>query len=245
MKNNHVLEISGVIRKTEDLISLDNNIKEGTLVLESNKPFPGYYHGFKLPDTEKPRSIFLVLKNISTPEEILRLATSIKKRRTSYTCTANYAEIQVDRSIYPAIRVKGIDCFAKITEIQNCFEEEGLQFHKHEKINQKGLIKLYKVFLLTQVEENIYFDMDENDIAYLKTNHFLPWPEFERITYWVKNNLEKSNFDAATASFFRHHGFEELVRVYNKGKDMETLNKILSKYMAHINKIGNLEKMAL
>ncbi|MFP4059306.1 MAG: hypothetical protein ACOCXD_01665 [Bacteroidota bacterium] len=242
MKSNHVLELSGIIRKTEDLISLDNNIKKGTLVLESNKPFPGYYHGFELPDTEKPRSIFLIIKNVSTPEEISRITTIVKKREIQHNCIANYAEIQLGNYMFPSIRVKNIDCFARISEIQHAFEKEGIVFSKHEKINQKGLIKLHKVFLLSQVEDEIYFDMDEHDIAYLKTNHFLTWPEFEKITYRVKNNLDKSNFDAATASFFRYHGFEELVRVYSKGRNIETLHKILKKYMSYIMKAGTLNR---
>lgn len=213
MESFHPFEVSGYILKVEKLTSIRHHILEGTLVFESSQPYPGYF-GENLPDTEKPRSIFLVLKEKSTPEQTGRWIRSVKKPE-QHACQANYAELIITYDHYYCIRIKGLDCFANIGRIQKSLQHEEVKFGKYSDIDQDGLIKVYKTFLVTEDGHHIYHDLSDPDTFYFPIPVHLNWNDFLKITQQVKNNIDNRNFDAALGILFRYEGLEDIVRIYN------------------------------
>lgn len=219
-----VLEISGFILKKEFLSTIRFNVLEDTLVLENKKPFPGYF-GDNLPDTEEPRSVFLVLQETASPELVGRLITNVKKRE-KHTCYGNYAELMIGNEVFSSIRVLGLDCFSRIGELQAALQKEGVKFKKVRTIEQEGLIKVHKTFLLQETEEGQYLDVKDNAKMYFTLSRFISWQDFEAITRQVKNNCRNPVFDAALGGLYRYRGYEEIVRIFSPHQ-RETLRKEL------------------
>jgi hypothetical protein len=234
MKTKCILENAGYILKKERLSAITSNILPNTLVLENAAPYPGY-HGKNLPSESIPRSIFLVLKETSSTEEIARISKKISTYK-EHTCTSNYAEISIYNDLYPCIRIKGLSCFEKIPEIQTCFQDEGLKYKKAKPINEEGLIKVHKVFRISIEEDGLYRDEFEKEKCYFTLQHALKWEEFETITRMVKNNLLDRNFDVALGCMMRFKEIEDIVRVYDKKKSPERIKMIHEQYNHEIHR---------
>jgi len=232
MKTKCILETAGYILKKERLSAITSNILPNTLVLENAAPYPGY-HGKNLPSESIPRSIFLVLKEESSTEEIARIAKKISSYK-EHTCTSNYAEIQIYNDLYHCVRVKGLSCFEKIPEIQGCFQDEGLKYKKSKPLNEEGLIKVHKVFRISIEEAGMYRDEFEKEKCYFTLPETLTWKEFETITRMVKNNLVDRNFDVALGCMLRFREIEDIVRVYDKHKSPERIRMIREQYRHEI-----------
>lgn len=208
-----VLEISGFILKKEFLSTIRFNVLEDTLVLENKKPFPGYF-GNNLPDTEEPRSVFLVLQEAASPELVGRWIATVKKRE-KHTCYGNYAELIIGNEVFSSIRLLGLDCFSRIGELQGTLQKEGVKFRKVRPIEQEGLIKVHKTFLLQETEEGKYLDVKDNAKMYFTLSRFISWQDFEAITRQVKNNCRNPVFDAALGGLYRYRGYEDIVRIFS------------------------------
>jgi len=226
------LEISGFILKKEFLSTIRFNVLEDTLVLENKKPFPGYF-GHNLPDTEEPRSVFLILQETASPELVGRWITTIKKKE-QHTCYGNYAELIIGNEQFSSIRVLGLDCFSRIGELQALLLKEGVKFRKVRTIDQEGLIKVHKTFLLQETEEGKYLDVTNDAKMYFALSRFISWQDFEAITRQVKNNCRNPVFDAALGGLYRYRGYEEIVRVYSPHQREVLMKELPDLYEEHM-----------
>jgi len=233
-QDRNLIETAGYIKKEQKLTTVENNIIPNTFVLESQHPFPGY-HGANLPEKTRPGSLFLVLANDYTYEEIARVTKKIKKN-FQYDFNASLGHIYFKTSNYPCIRVKYLKSFTFLPDLQNLYQDNGVKFAKQKSIDSKGLIIIKKVFSVSEMEEGLYNDLEEDSKYYIELPKDLPWDVFQEFTSNIRNNIDNSNFAAAQGVFYRKSGIVELVRLYICEGDMDSIKKIRRMYSDLIEK---------
>lgn len=232
MEKKCTIETIGTITKEELLSSVDHNIIPQTFVLESMEPFPGY-HGSNIPDKSAPRFIFFVIKGHYRVQQIIRINQKIKEYfNGSYNFA--YAKLNVHNDVYYCIRVKDLENFEQIPELQECYKNEGIQFMKKKKIKANVLITLNKHFTLDNIAEGIYIDNEEEGMNYLVMPKELSWKLFEKMTYSIKNNISNPNYDAALGAFYRREKMVDAVRIYTKEINVDRLTEIRDKYLKEL-----------
>ena len=231
----HLIEVGGYVKKEETLATLENNILPHSWVLESLHPFPGY-HGKNLPDASDPRSLFLMVHNGYTFEDLARMARSIHLRCT-YTFNACEGTIYFQPYTYSCIRLKYLSSFDYIPQLQEYFEQNGVRFMKKRDIEQKGIIQINKNFLVQEEKEpGIYRDMHNQVKSYIELPEKVEWDDFKRYTHNIKNNLIDNNFDAALGVFFRKKGLVDVVRIYHSDQSLDKLQTLKAYYQEEIRK---------
>ncbi len=235
MENKVLISTVGHITKVELLHTIKSNILENTFVLENFEPFPGY-HGKNVPSSLKPHHLFLVTRKSLTYDDVSRAAVKIRQN-CQLKFGARPAELFIFNQKLSAIRIKELDSFEKIPELQKWFIDEGFFFMKKKNYNNEGLIKVSKHFELTEVQEGIFLDNDNPLMSYLEVPVHLSWRVFEKITYFIKNNISDSNFDAAQGMIYLKDVMD-VVRIYRKDMEISFLNELRSRYLEEIRKIS-------
>lgn len=231
----HLIEVCGYVIKEETLATLENNILPHSWVLESLRPFPGY-HGENLPDTSDPRSLFLMVHNGYTFEELARMVQTIYQRCT-YTFNACEGTIYFHPYTYHCIRLKYLSSFEFIPQLQEFFEQQGVKFMKKRDVEQEGIIQIHKNFLVQEEQESgIYRDIYNPVKSYIELPEKVEWSDFKRYTHHIKNNLIDNNFDAALGVFFRKKGIVDVVRIYDSDQSLEKLQTLKAYYQEEIRK---------
>jgi hypothetical protein len=231
--NDNNFEVLGGIIKEEKLYSVKEKVLENTLVLESKEPYPGYHHA--LPTEPVPRSVFLITKNLYTREDISRTSQKIKQY-----CTFNFesatGEIYIHNNLYPCIRIKNLDKYEQIAELQSFFLNEGIVFKKSNNISHKAIIKVKKAFLLSENEDHIFCDKLEDYQGYFSIPKQLSWKLFEKITYSIKNNWQGQHFDAALGYIYKDFEILDMVRIYHRSNNIEILTQLKDLYLKEMAK---------
>lgn len=236
MNSNLLIETFGTIIKEESLATLDHNIIENTFVVETMFPFPGY-HGSNFSEQQMlPKSVFFILKSWVSTEDLFRMIKNIKKY-FKHEFDASPAELVINNIHYDAIRVKDLKSMSFIEELQRHFRDEGVQFLKSKKVDTKGIIKIKKYLLLTQINDNIWLDRDNESFAYIRVPVKLNWQVFENMTINIRRNIQHKNFDAAQGVIFRKSGIIDVVRVFDIDLKIENLEILLNKYLEEIRKL--------
>ncbi|OFX85884.1 MAG: hypothetical protein A2W99_17270 [Bacteroidetes bacterium GWF2_33_16] len=227
------IETFGYIKKEESLVTVKNNIIPHTLVLESLQPFPGY-HG-DLPDKSQPRSLFLITSKDYSFEEIARktqkICDSIK-----YNFNASQGYLHFKSETLSCIRIKYLRSFTFIPELQNFYKDADIKFAKQRQINDSAIIIINKNFYVTEKEEGIYKDMNEESKCYFELPENLSWEQFKKYTETIKYNIDNNNFDAAQGAFYREKGIKDIVRIYDQEKNPERIKNLQKAYLEEIRK---------
>lgn len=219
------------ITKEEHITTLDHEITPNTFVLEMNKPFPAYYGGQFITTTSKPGNILLVLKTEIDFEDFFRAVESIKKY-CSYNFDAALAMVYVHNQSYPAIRLRKLDAFTHIADIQSSFMNEGFEMQKPKNMDTMALIKISKFTRLNENSEGIYRDKTNPHFSYLKVPYKLNWKQFASITDEVRNNIDSKAYDVAKGVFYTKEGMIDFIRVYTENITADELKQIQLKYLA-------------
>jgi hypothetical protein len=231
MKTISKLETLGVLLKEESLQTVENNVLENSLVLESIEPFPGY-HGVNLPTGAKPDSLFLITERAYPLETIFRVSQHL-------CCSLNVqidacpAEINIRSTTYSAIRIRDLSKYSLISEIQSCYLKKDIRFMKLRKINSPALIRLTKIFSLEKLDDHIFLDLDDENTFYLTVPYHFSWDAFQNVSPRIKNNLDNSNFDSALGYIFLKEMIE-FVRIYAVQPEISRLKLIREKYVEEI-----------
>ncbi len=230
--SNCLHEFTGSIIKEETIKTLTKKGIPKTVIYEIEDAYPGYYG---LEDQEmRPNFIYIPTKENYSYEDIKRLEKQIKLY-CNETFDLSLASIDILNDMQSSIRIKYLQNYDHLIDIQMFMKEEGVNFLKNgKKINRKVLIKTSKVFLVKETEKGIYFDQEESEIAYFELPKRLKWKEFENVALDVKNNWDGIGYDAALAHFNRHNEIVDLVRIYTKENDFKLLNKIKESYLRFI-----------
>jgi hypothetical protein len=227
-----ILETFGSLIKEENLKTVEDGIIPNTLVLENKEPFPGYYGA--VPNDKVPDSFFLVMTKKESTEKILRL-TYIIRKNSNIDFEGSPGRICIYNDTYFSIRIRGLDDFSRLEEIQNYYRDNGIEYMKKKKIDANAVIQIKKIFEVKELEENVLQDA-VRDMYYLKINKQLTWSHFRTLTGQVKNNLKNASFDAALAVIY---GIEvyDLIRIYSKDLGIHHLHEIRDKYNEFLHKI--------
>ena len=227
MKN--VTEFFGRRDKVEELTTIKENILHGTLVFESLSPFLGYYNQF----TEDNKPVYLYI-GIDQPYSCIQLARAFQKiaKETSWDFEATKAVVQIKNRAYDVIRLRHLEGYKQVKEIQERFENEGIKMYKssikfHE---ENSHIHFEKIFYLDEIEDGIFIDKSEPYHAYLKVPYFAPFEDFVPINKNVKNNWLGNMYDAAPGSFCMNKQVIEMVRIYTKDFDIQFLKDLKNLY---------------
>lgn len=223
-------EIYGAVAKEEILKTVDHYILPNSFVLQNLEPYPGY-HGSNLPTDQDPDTFFLVTTEGYSAEKIFRVAHNIRSF-TKLEFDACPARLCIGNDTYHAIRIRDLNSYEPIEEIQKDMLDAGIVFMKRKDIEATGLIELKKIFRLEEVNENML--KDKNGIMhYLKIRKQLTWGRFKKITQWVKNNVDDARFDAALAVIYGKD-VHDLVRIYMPNPMIDRLEDIRQKYLEGI-----------
>jgi hypothetical protein len=226
----------GGIAKEETLFTLTTNVMPNTFVLENDEPYPGY-HGKNLPGGNEPFSVFLMTKRKHSTENILRLNQKIR----SYfdrPFDAVPGTICLNNETIPCIRLRGMDTYDYIGELQKCFFSEGVKFLKSRTIKQEAVITLKKLFDIDPIDEKIFKDNDEPNTYYIRIYRQLSFEQFRKLTLNVRNNIDKenTNFDAALVAIYTKDVMDA-VRIYAKEMEINKLSLILQTYEEELRKM--------
>ena len=228
------MESVGILLKEETLQTVEHYILENTLVLESIEPFPGY-HGENLPTNTKPESLFLITEKPYTIETIFRASQHLCCYH-NIPIDACPAEIFIHNTTLSGIRIRGLNNYSLISEIQGCYMDKDIRFMKKKSINSSGLIRITKIFSIERLDDHIYRDLDDDSTFYLAVPYHFNWNLFRKVTMNIKNNLDNSNFDCASG-FIYFKDMMEFVRIYTQRPEISRLKAIREKYVEEISKI--------
>ena len=228
------IETIGTLLKEESLKNVEQKIMMNTLVLESLEPFPGY-HGENVPFETKPGSLFLITQVQYPMETILRISQQICGYH-HLQFDLSPAEIFIYNNTLHAIRIKDLDDYSLIADIQGCFIDHDIKFMKKRRISAHGLIRVDKIFSLELLQESFYRDLDDEKTYYIEIPYHFNWSLFRKVTFTVKNNLENSNFDAALAYIYLK-SIVEFIRIYAKSPTIDRLQGIRERYLEEIYRI--------
>lgn len=228
------MDALGVLLKEEQLQTVENNIIENTLVLESVEPFPGY-HGENMPTDIRPESVFLITDKPYSQETIFRTSQHLCCSH-NFTADACPAEINFHLTTYHGIRIRNLHQYTHIQEIQQCYMDRGIGFAKFKSIDAQALIRLTKMFSLAHLEDNIFRDVIDDNTYYLALPYHFDWAKFSSTTRNIKNNMDNSNFDCASG-FVYFKEMMEFVRIYAQHIHTDKLKTIREKYLEEIARI--------
>jgi hypothetical protein len=232
MQATPILETRGIIIKEERLRALNSNVLPNTLVLESTEALPGYF-GKNIPDLEKPRSVYLILDKKYDGLFLARKLKYISELKT-HKCYGAFGYLIINNKTFYCIRIKNLDCFESVPEIQQALIDLEIRMMKHHNLDDYAIIHIHKSFLISSIEKDIYKDQFEADRYYLKISREMKWHEFKKITGIVKSNLEYSMFDAALGAIWTINGLMDIIRIYDQKHDLNRLITIRQKYEAEI-----------
>lgn len=236
MKPKTLIQTMGGVAKAENLFTLDTHIMPNTFVLENEEPYPGY-HGKNLPTSAKPISVFLMTKKNHSTEKILRLNQKIKKY-FKHPFDAVPGDICLNNDIIPCIRIRNLDNYDLVGDLQKCFFSEGIQFLKKKTIRAEGIITLKKAFNIEVLENDILKDLDDDSTFYFEISKQLSYPEFVAVIKNLRNNIatEKTNFDAALAAIYTKD-ILDVIRIYAKNASIDYLIELRNFVEVEIKKL--------
>lgn len=231
------IQTIGGVAKEEILFNLTSHVMPNTFVLENDEPYPNY-HGKNLPGGTKPISVFLITKKKHSTENILRLNQKIRKYY-KHPFDAVPGEICLNNETIPCIRLRGLDNYELVEDLQKCFFSEGIKFLKNRTIKSKAVITLKKIFDIEPIEDNIFKDNDEPSTFYVQISRQLSYEQFRQVTFQVRNNIdkEKTNFDSALATIYTKDVMD-VVRIYAKDIDVDKLRSIRQVYEEELLKLS-------
>ena len=230
------IESIGFVTKKEHVKSVEYNTRSKIMVLESDKPFPGYYNRHSNPYEKKTYSIFAVTKLLYNDERFIRAIQAVKKDRRFIFDGAPGSMIYQNKS-YNLIRFKDLP-YSDVDEVLDQFIQNGIEFRKAIKIHpSESLIKVRKFFCMKEEMDNVFQDKNEEYLSYIVLPSNIRWSTFEKITMDIKYNIEDKNFDVAQTSVYAQEGLIDFVRIYDRNSCQGKLLHIKEKYEEAIAKL--------
>lgn len=226
-------EYFGSLEKIEEFSTLSQNIVPGSLVFESLSPFMGYYND--LVKDNNPLYVYIIINRTYAVFDVVRALQKVNAE-LDYKIDAAKAFVKFNDRSYNAIRVRHLQSYENVREIQEAFIRNGISLlltNDHQK-KVSVHVSLKKVFCLSNISGNLYLDACEENHAYLEIPKTLSFDEFVTVTQKVKNNWLESKFDAALGYFMRKEEVVEFVRIYSDKLDEDSLLKIQELYLKKI-----------
>jgi len=234
MKTEKKIGTFASINKLETLTSYESPINHNIFILE-NEPFPGYYIRLNTPQEpymQKDKSLFFVIdrSQIFQIDAIIRVTYKVVKK-LEIDFDPCPAIIQIKKNLHYAIRIKYSDVDL-VEKIINEYKNQGIKFLKKRKIGQYETRILLKKFVEMEcLDEGIYGDNINKNIAYIQMPRFARWDDFVKMTEKLKNNHQLKMFDAAKCSILGKRDSLEFIRIFaTGGYGLDNLKLLKEKY---------------
>ncbi len=230
-----VIERFGGLVKEEQMSCIEKEFRiSKTCLLESTSPFAGYYP-FKggIP----PHYIYIILEGNPTFWKVA-LAVENIRQKVSYPFDAAFCELCIsgDRNAF-AIRVRDLEEYNHIHDLQLHFAKEGLKLKKNSKVDSETvLIRLEKFFYLVPWEDGMFLGKQQLHHGYFIIPKKLGWEEFKEITKEASTDVNLLYFDAALGYFYENKKIVNMIRIYREQLTRERLKAIMDKYLMLMNK---------
>lgn len=223
------IESIGFVTKKELVKSVGYNTRNKIMVLELEKPFPGYYIRHSNPYEKQIYSIFAITKLLYNDERIIRAIQAVKKD-PKFTFDGAPGSMLYKNKTYNLIRFKDLP-YSDVDEVLDQFVKNGIEFHKAIKIQpSESIIKVRKFFCMKEMMDNVFQDEIDENFSYIVLPSNIRWPKFEKITIDIKYNIDDKNFDAAQTSVYAQEGLIDFVRIYDRDSCHGKLLHIKEKY---------------
>jgi hypothetical protein len=223
------LEYIGKIIKQENIDTVDENKIPNTFVINVPDPYKNYYGRFT--EVEKPKSIIFVTKTPNSFEKILRVTKGINEKY-GLNLDGAKCEVTIGSRKLNGVRVKGINRYPEIAQIQQYYFNEGYDFAKSEKFHDvDALIRINRFFNIEKLDEGIFKSNIEEDVYYITVPRYMTWEEFRTITFEIKNNVSDKNYDIAKGVVYLNGGIKEFLRISKPKATLELLKQIQQKYI--------------
>lgn len=233
MAENRSIETMGSITKEEKLQTLNSNVLENTLVLDEIEPFPGY-HGANLPTGYNTATVYMVMKKKMSAVSILRMTQNIKKYiKEDFDGTS--ASVWINNNVFNCIRIRHINGFGIIPDLQKAYMHEGVKFMKKKNISGEGIIEIYKHFELEDCGDGIYKDLEDPLMHYVRIPTNLNWQMFFKMTTSIKRNIDNLSFDGALGAIYLRE-IIDVIRIFTKVMTIEELKQIRNLYLEELKK---------
>ncbi len=230
-----VIETPGMVTKKERVALVENETHCNYLVLESLSPFPGY-HGTTVPDRLEPESLFAVTRLMHNDERIIRGVQAVK-RQTDIIFDGVPGTLDIQHQPAHFIRLKSVK-YEDLGNLLNLFKENGIEFKRRKKLSPfTSIIKVRKFFRMKEISKDIFTDMDNECMFYLRLPVMLRWNTFEKITNKIKYNLDDRNYDAALTNVYGQEGIIDFVRIFDREAIDSKLKHIHEKYLEAVSKL--------
>jgi len=218
----------GTITKKDWIILNDRIDDKSTLVFISEYPYAGYY-GTTVPDRKEPQFMYLVTDKDYDNELIIRYVQAVKKH-FEYSFDAVPGSISFLNKYLGIIRITSLP-YEYVPLLVEAFRQEGIGFMQHRSFPHfEAMVKVTKYFKTEEVEEGIFIDLENPNMAYLHIDRFLDWDKFEKLYQDVRNNITEFSFDAALATMYNEYGIVDFIRIYDEKRSLEKLMIIYNKF---------------
>jgi hypothetical protein len=234
--NTRQIETVGSLLKVDNVITIQHDILPNTFVLETIEPYPGYHDS--VPSGVKPNLIFLVTAQEYSIENIMRTTSRIQNY-TDIHLDATPGSLKIYNDTYHSIRLRGLLTYDQIKQVQNYYLCEGIKFLKKKNIEAPALVHLRKPYLLQEVEEGIFKDVEEPMMWYFAIPARMEWNMLKMMTNSIKNNIENNNFDAAFGWVFVNT-LTDIIRIYALNFTLSNIKDLQARYRDEIRKYMKL-----
>jgi hypothetical protein len=227
MANTKHIETFSIIIKEEKVKTLTHNLIPNTFALEIISPLPGYYGSEYLISREKPGHVLFITKDYIHFEDFFRINKKIKSY-LNFGFDATFATVTVNNNSYYALRIKDVENYEQIEELQQAFVAEGVKMGRPKRVESMALIRVKKFLSLQTKGDGIYYHTSKNTYKYLEIEKPVTWKLFEKITMRIRHNMPGVKFDVALAVLFRTGDLLDVIRVYSDDiseEDLRTLHK--------------------
>jgi hypothetical protein len=235
---NNIKERYGSLRKIEPLKQiLDDSIVPGTLAFECPEPFPGYYNMQEKQTV--PLYVYFVLDDYMHLDDFLAISPKVISQ-IGEKCSTTLAAFSIDDLKFYAIRVKDLDDYGKLRDLQEAYVKEGVIFKKASKKYAKVddvHIRIKKFFKMSSPEEGYFIDQFDKHTGYFAISEHLSLDEFVPIAKKVSYNIDVIDFDAALATYYEDFRVHDMVRIYTESISIDLLKQIRSEYDKHLSKL--------
>lgn len=232
----YTYERFGGLIKDEPLSCIDHSLlMPETCVLESVAPFSGYYNEQL---GQKPLYLYLMLEGNYTFWPVQCLLEKARSKAGFYF-DATFTEVTfTDHTNCFAIRIRDLDTYQQIAELQEILKSTGLNFKKKtRKIDQvPASIRLEKFFYLDDWGEDLLLDKQQDHHGYFRLPFSIDKNQFFQLTEEVKFDTNLLYFDAAFAYYQQDEQIHYLVRIYKEGLTQDKLDAIRKRYLLLLNR---------
>ena len=222
-------ECMGKIIIQENIDTVNENKIPKTFVINVPDPYEHYYSRFT--DINKPNSVIFVTKTANSFEKILRVTKGFNKQ-FNLNLDGAKCEITIGSRKLNGIRVKGINSYPDIEQVQKYYQDVGYEFARSESFTDtEALIRINRFFVLNELEKGIYRSENESDVYCIEVPRYMTWDEFRTITYEIKHNVSDRNYDIAKGIIYTKEGITEILRIVKPKATIELLKLIQQKYI--------------